>query len=100
METRLRMLLVLAGLPQPEVQLSVRDDEGRFLGRPDLLYRRQRLAIEYDGGNHRDRLVDDNRRQNRLIGAGFRILRFTAADVYGTPESVAMQVRHSLAATS
>jgi len=99
METRLRMLLVLAGLPQPEVQLSVRDDEGRFLGRPDLLYRRQRLAIEY-GGNHRDRLVDDNRRQNRLIGAGFRMLRFTAADVYGTPESVAMQVRHSLAVTS
>jgi len=62
METRLRMLLVLARLPRPEVQVSVHDDEGRFLGRPDLLYSRQRLAIEYDGGNHRDRMVDDNRR--------------------------------------
>lgn len=93
METRLRMLLVLAGLPRPEVQVPVRDDEGRFLGRPDLLYRDQCLAIEYDGGNHRDRLVDDNRRQNRLIGAGFRLLRFTAADVYGTPGSVVRQVR-------
>ena len=97
METRLRMLLVLGGLPRPEVQVSIHDQRGRFLGRPDLLYRLQRLAIEYDGANHRNRLVDDNRRQNGLIGAGFRLLRFTAADVYGTPEIVAVQVRQSLA---
>jgi very-short-patch-repair endonuclease len=96
METRLRMLLVLAGLPRPEVQVSIQDDQGRFVGRPDLLYRLQRLAIEYDGANHRDRLVDDNRRQNRLISVGLRLLRFTAADVYGTPDLVAMQVRHAL----
>jgi hypothetical protein len=60
METRLRMLLMLAGLPRPEVQVSIYDDEGDLLGRPDLLYRVQRLAIEYDGGNHRERMVDDN----------------------------------------
>jgi very-short-patch-repair endonuclease len=98
METRLRMLLVLAGLPRPKVQIPIHDDDGRFLARPDMLYSPQRLAIEYDGGNHRDRLVDDDQRQNRLIGAGFRILRFTAPDVYGDPESVVMQVRHGLAA--
>lgn len=97
METRLRMLLVLARLPRPEVQVSINDSGGRFLGRPDLLYRRQRLAIEYDGGTHRDRMVEDNRRQNGLVGAGYRMLRFTAADVYGAPDTVAMQVRHSLA---
>lgn len=98
METRLRVLLVLAGLPRPEAQVSIRDDQGRFLGRPDLLYRLERLAIEYDGGNHRDRLVDDNRRQNGLIGAGLRVLRFSAADVYGAPDSVVMQVRRGLVA--
>ena len=97
MESRLRMLLVLAGLPRPEVQVSIHEPGGRFLGRPDLLYRAHRLAIEYDGGNHRERMIDDNRRQNGLVGAGFRLLRFTAADVYGAPNSVAMQVRHSLA---
>jgi hypothetical protein len=100
METRLRMLLVLAGLPRPEVQGLICDDQGHVLGRPDLLYRVQRLAIEYDGGNHRDRLVDDNRRQNGLVGAGLRFLRFTAADVYSTPGSVVMQVRHGLAANT
>jgi Protein of unknown function (DUF559) len=96
MESRLRMLLVLAGLPRPEVQVSIYDDRDHFLGRPDLLYPVQRLAIEYDGGNHRDRLVDDDRRQNGLVGAGFRLLRFTAADVYGAPDTVVMQVRHGL----
>jgi very-short-patch-repair endonuclease len=100
METRLRMLLVNARLPRPEVQVSVHDEHGRFLGRPDLLYRRQLLGIEYDGGTHRDRLVEDNRRQNGLVGAGYRLLRFTAADVYGAPDTVVMQVRHSLSQTS
>jgi very-short-patch-repair endonuclease len=99
METRLRMLLLLAGLPRPEVQGSIRDEEGCYLGRPDLLYRTQHLAIEYDGGSHRDRMVDDNRRQNGLVGASFRLLRFTAPDVYGTPERVVMDVRHALAVT-
>lgn len=97
METRLRLLLVLAGLPRPEVQVSIHDDRGRFLARPDLLYRAARLAVEYDGGNHRDRLVDDDRRQNRLTAAGIQSLRFTAADVYGSPSLVAIQVRQALA---
>jgi very-short-patch-repair endonuclease len=100
METRLRIVLILAGLPRPEAQVPICDDEGLLLGRPDLLYRAERIAIEFDGDNHRDRLVDDNRRQNRLIGAGFRLLRFTASDVYKSPESVVAQVRHSLGQSS
>lgn len=89
-------MIVLAGLPRPEVQVAIHDLRGRLLGRPDLLYRPGRLAIEYDGVNHRDRLVEDNRRQNGIIGAGFRLLRFTAADVYRTPEAVIAQVRQAL----
>jgi very-short-patch-repair endonuclease len=97
MESRLRMVLVTAGLPKPEVQTDVHDNRGHFLGRPDLLYRQPRLAIEYDGGTHRDRMVEDNRRQNGLVGAGYRLLRFTASDVYNAPETVVMQERHGLA---
>lgn len=40
MESRLRMVLVLGGLPRPEVQVELHDAGGRFLGRPDLLYPR------------------------------------------------------------
>jgi very-short-patch-repair endonuclease len=99
METRLRMLLVLARLPRPEAQVSLHDARHRFLGRVDLYYPTQRLAIEYDGGTHRMSLVDDNRRQNLLLNAGFRLLRFTFADIRDTPSAVVDQVRHALAST-
>src|SRR5438105_2781835 len=54
MESRLRMLLVLAGLPRPQAQVTLKDAEGRFLGRPDLYYPDQRVGLEYDGRIHRD----------------------------------------------
>ncbi len=97
METRLRMLLMLNGLPRPEVQVAVRDLAGSFVGRPDLYFRDERLGIEYDGETHRASLVEDNRRQNRLLLAEIRLLRFTAADVLRRPDSVVTQVRNALA---
>jgi Protein of unknown function (DUF559) len=99
METRLRMLLVISGLPRPEAQVSLHDEYDRFLGRVDLYYPAHRLAIEYDGGTHRTSLVEDNRRQNQLLNAGFRLLRFAFADIRETPTSVVDQVRHALAST-
>lgn len=98
METRLRLLLVLAGLPRPKVQVPLEDSRGRFLGRPDLYYPAQRLGLEYDGGTHRASMADDNRRQNRLLSAGFRLLRFTAGDVLRSPDLVVAQVRTALRA--
>jgi hypothetical protein len=100
METRLRMLLLLNGLPRPEVQVSVCDESGLFVGRPDLFYREQRLGLEYDGENHRASLAEDNRRQNRLLLTGVRLLRFTAADVLRRPDSLLTQVRNALAQTN
>lgn len=96
METRLRLLLVLSGLPRPQIQVPLHDQRGRFLGRTDLYYPAQRLALEYDGGTHRDSLAEDNRRQNRLLIAGFRLLRFTASDVFRTPNSTVAQVQQAL----
>jgi very-short-patch-repair endonuclease len=97
METRLRLLLVLNGLPKPEVQVTIRDERGSFLGRPDLYYPECRIGLEYDGETHRSNLVEDNRRQNRLLVAGVRLLRFTGADVLRRPASVVTQVRSALA---
>jgi hypothetical protein len=94
METRLRWLLIHAGLPQPLVQTILRDRAGQFAGRADLYYPEARLVVEFDGGNHRERLIEDDRRQNLLIG--YRILRFTAADVYKYPDVVVAQVRSAL----
>lgn len=97
MEMRLRLLLVLAGLPRPEAQVSLTDNGGRFLGRVDLYYRASKLGIEYDGAAHRESLVEDNRRQNRLVGAGVTLLRFTHADIRDNPHGVVRLVATHLA---
>lgn len=89
METRLRWTLIRAGLTRPQVQARL------SFGRADLYYPQARLVIEYDGGNHRERLVEDNRRQNQLINSGYKVLRFTAAD---RPDVITAQVREQLRA--
>src|SRR5438309_1859127 len=91
METRLRMELIRARLPVPCVQAEIRDAAGGFIGRADLYYPDRRLVIEYDGENHRDRLVADLRRQNALVNAGYHLLRFTFTDLRA-PGSVVAQV--------
>ncbi len=100
METRLRLLLVFAGLPGPLAQVSLHDKDGRFVGRPDFYYPLHRLALEYDGSIHRENLTGDNRRQNRMVDAGYRLLRFTAPDVLSALDSVVALVRRALCATT
>jgi hypothetical protein len=84
------------GLRRPEAQVPIYDDAGNLVGRPDLYYPQDRLGLEYDGGTHRLTLAEDNRRQNRLLDAGVRLLRFTAADIYDSPETVVALVRAQL----
>lgn len=95
METRLRLRLVVAGLPRPQTQATLYDSGGTRLARVDLYYPEQRLVIEYDGQGHRDTLNEDIRRQNLLLAVGYRLLRFTAADL-AHPERVIAMVRHAL----
>jgi very-short-patch-repair endonuclease len=94
METRLRLLLVLAGLPAPAVQYDVPAARARL----DLAYSRLKLGIEYDGDHHRERhqFQRDVARLNRLRLLGWTVLRFTADDVLRHPDRVVDQVRRAL----
>jgi hypothetical protein len=95
METRLRLLLAFGGLPRPKVQVALYDeDESRAR---ICSTQANGSPIEYDGATHRESVAGDNRRQNRLIDAGFRVLRFTAGDVLNTPIAVVGLVRRALA---
>lgn len=103
MESRLRVLLVLAGLPAPAVQHEVRNQTGRFVARVDLAYVDARLAIEYDGrDNHLEpgRFLHDRHRHHDLGDAGWQVLRFTADDVLRHPAGVVARVRRALARLS
>lgn len=97
METRLRMHLVLDGLPRPLAQVNLHLSSGEFVGRADLFYPEPGVAIEYDGANHAERLVEDNRRQNRFQEAGLTLLRYTAADLRERPGAILREVRAALA---
>ena len=52
METLLRLLIVLSGLPEPDTNVSIRDSRGEPLVRLDLAYPSARVAVEYDGDHH------------------------------------------------
>jgi hypothetical protein len=96
MESRLRLLLVLAGLPRPIVNEPLYGRAGDFLARPDL--RIDHVLIEFDGSVHReaDVFASDLRRQNRLTEAGYVVLRYSATDVYNRPHRVVHQIRTTL----
>ncbi|HEX6350048.1 MAG TPA: DUF559 domain-containing protein [Candidatus Dormibacteraeota bacterium] len=101
MESTLRVLLVKSGLPRPEAQVEINDGRGLLVGRVDLYFAAQRLAIEYDGATHKVSLAVDNRRQNALLlEAGVMVLRYTYADVVGSPERVVAEVASAYRARS
>ena len=98
MESVLRWLIHEAGLPAPVLQHVVQDGNGRFVGQVDLAWPDQRVLVEFDGNAPRERrvFVDDLRRQNSLVLAGWTVLRFTSADVLGRPEQVIAAIRAAL----
>ena len=72
-ETRLRMVVVLAGFEEPLVNVPVHDLKGAHLGTPDLTVPgRSWVHLEYDGAYHDEAAQHgrDLRRQNALIGYG------------------------------
>ncbi len=97
MESVLRWLLHVARLPRPELQVDIRDGSG-FVGRADMAWPDRRVLVEFDGDLHRGRdvFVQDLRRQNRLVAAGWTVLRFTSADVLGRPDDVVAAIRAAL----
>lgn len=98
MESVLRWVLHEAGLPRPTLQYQAVDDRGRQIGFGDLAWPDRKVLVEFDGDVHRERrvFVDDLRRQNRLVLAGWTVLRFSSADVLGRPDDVIAAVRRAL----
>jgi len=79
LETHVFEVLQMAGLPLPTRRYHLLVGGRRFV--IDLAYPRQRIAIEVDGfGPHGTRTAfdEDRERQNALVLAGMRVLRFTS----------------------
>jgi very-short-patch-repair endonuclease len=96
MESVLRWLLHVAGVPTPQMQFVIHTSVGEV--RADLAWPDLRVLVEFDGDIHRERgvFVRDLRRQNALVEAGWTVLRFSSADVLGRPDEVVAQVLRAL----
>jgi hypothetical protein len=100
METRLRMLIVLAGLPEPEVNRTVRAADGDPIRRHDLSYPEVRVIVEYDGHQHIEReqaWEADLDRREAIDDDAWRILVVTARGIFSEPERTALRIHRLLA---
>jgi very-short-patch-repair endonuclease len=98
LEARFVDLIASSSLPAPVLQHEVWAG-GRFVARVDAAYPGVRLAIELDGYSSRESPEAqryDLARQNRLVRAGWTILRFTWEDVTRRGHAVVASVHQLL----
>lgn len=71
-ESRMRSVILAAGLPEPVVNQEVLLPDGR-IKRPDLHYPRWRIALQYEGEGHADRvqLTKDIHRDDAFAANGW-----------------------------
>lgn len=99
MESRVRMLLVLAGLPEPTVNHILRRENGDWIRRIEMCYLGLRIAVEYDGLHHLDtpqRRADLLRREE-LERRGWLFIVLVSDDVFDDPATTVDRVRAALA---
>ncbi|SOX51991.1 DUF559 domain-containing protein [Mycobacterium ahvazicum] len=90
-ETRVRLLLVNAGLPKPETQIEFRDLHIRV----DMGWREWQLAVEYDGVQHWENRYQrswDIERIALLEAAGWAVVRVSAEMLSRRPEAIVQRV--------
>lgn len=78
-ESLLRLNLHEAGLPEPELNVDVHDDSGRFLACLDLAYRSLKVGAEYHGLVHAGTYAHDVMRMEALRDNGWIIIEVTKA---------------------
>lgn len=98
-ESRLRLVLVDGGLPEPILDLDVFDEHGRFVACVDMAYPELRIAVEYDGEIHRtqEQFERDVERLARLEALGWTVLRFTARHLREQRPLILMRVQGAIA---
>lgn len=94
-ETRVRLLLIRAGLPKPETQIEFR----QLRIRVDMGWREWKVAVEYDGVQHwNDRYQRswDIERIALLEAAGWVVIRISA-EMLSRPQVIVERVKAKLA---
>jgi very-short-patch-repair endonuclease len=96
-ESWLRLVLIQAGLQGPQTQIAVRNEFGSAIAYLDMGWEDVKLAVEYDGEQHRSdrrQYTWDVRRLETLERLGWIVIRVVAGD---RPAEVVGRVRAALA---
>ena len=98
-ETRLRLLLVWAGLPRPVTQIPVCNEWGRVVRRIDMGWPEQMVGAEYDGEQHFEGPADyanDIIRLEFLANRGWTIVRVSARQLRYERAEIVARVERAL----
>jgi len=99
-ETLLRLLLLRAGLPEPELNQEIFGSSGDSLGYADILYRKQGVIVEYDGDQHRvdyDQFEKDAVRLDSFRRVVREVIQVRKKGLYEGREDTVARVRRALA---
>ncbi|MFC7790227.1 hypothetical protein ACU045_14720 [Microbacterium sp. MAHUQ-60] len=87
-ESRLRLLLTRAGLPEPVLNMDLVDSSGEFVARLDLAYPEYRVAPEYDGRGHAHeaQFAKDADRWDAIRAQGWQHVRILSHHLRPNPQ--------------
>ena len=92
LETGVRLVYGDFGLPAPSLQVAISRPDGLLAYRIDLGYEAQKVGVECDGRSVHEQptaILADRERQNAILKAGWRLLRFTWSDYRNRPRYIA-----------
>ncbi|WP_322411539.1 hypothetical protein [Microbacterium invictum] len=98
LETEYRLDAAAEGLPEPELDVEIRDPQGRLIGITEVAYRDYRTLVEIEGDHHRtDRRqwIRDIEKYNAYAALGWDVVRLTSPHIRASRRGVAM-VRDAL----
>ncbi|KAF2415785.1 hypothetical protein [Microbacterium sp. B35-30] len=98
-ETDLRLQIVGAGLPEPELGFNLYADDGRFVARLDQAYPEFRVGVEYDGRQHAadvHQFARDADRWREIDETGWRLVRILKHHLEPDPTAAVDMVRNAL----
>ncbi len=97
-ETRMRLALMNAGLPEPELNHVLWGVHGNPVLWPDAAYPEWRIAIQYDGSPHADGRQHrrDIQRQETTAAYGWLEVRVSQDELDGERPAVVRKVRRAL----
>jgi very-short-patch-repair endonuclease len=97
LETVLRVRMRLAGIEGFTSQATI-EVAGGVLHRVDFCFEQRSLVVETDGAKWHPDPEPDRIRDNALVAVGFRVLRYTWADVVQEAPRVLAEIAAALAA--